>query len=100
MPSDTIDLQDRAAEVARLLRRLSHEARLLVLCHLAEQGEATAGALVAQAGLSQSAVSQHLAMLREDGLVATRREGTTIHYRIADPRVARLLGALHDIFCS
>ena len=55
--------------------------------------------LAERVGLSQPALSQHLAKLREDGLVATRRSGTTIHYRIDDPRVARLIATLHDIFC-
>jgi DNA-binding transcriptional ArsR family regulator len=50
-------------------------------------------------GLSQSALSQHLARLRADGLVATRRAGQTIHYRLADPKAARLLAVLRDLYC-
>ena len=73
--------------------------RLLLLCHLLGEGEMTVGRLVDLIGRAQPVISQHLAKLREDGLVATRREGTTIHYRIADPRVARLIGTLRDIFC-
>ena len=62
-------------------------------------GERSAGELVECSGLSQSALSQHLAKLREEGLVATRREAQVIHYRIADQRAQRLLRVLHDIYC-
>lgn len=92
-------LKDRAAEAARLMRMLSNENRLLLLCHIASAEEMGAGALAEALGLSPSAASQHLALLREDGLVATRREAQSIHYRIADPKVARLLGVLRDIYC-
>jgi len=67
---------------------------------LAAEGEAAVGALADSVGLSPSALSQHLARLRDDGLVTTRREAQTIYYRIADPRVARLLALLKDIYCS
>jgi len=92
-------MERQAAEAAQLLRLLANERRLLLLCILIAEGEAHVGLLAERVGLSQPALSQHLAKLREDGLVATRRAGTTIHYRIADPRVARLIGTLHDIFC-
>ncbi len=93
-------MQERAAEAAALLRLLGNERRLLVLCQLLVEGEAPVGSLAAHVGLSQPALSQHLAKLRDDGLVATRRSGTTIHYRIADPRVAALIATLKDLFCS
>lgn len=88
----------KAGDAAALLKALAHEARLMVLCQLVD-GERPAGALQEAAGLSQSALSQHLARLREDGLVATRREGTTIHYRLADPKAARVLETLAAIYC-
>jgi ArsR family transcriptional regulator len=88
----------KAGEAAALLRALAHEARLLVLCQLLE-GEHSAGALQDASGLSQSALSQHLARLREEGLVATRREAQTIYYRITDPNVARVLDTLAQIYC-
>lgn len=88
----------RAGEAATLLRSLAHEARLMVLCQLVE-GEHAAGALQALSGLSQSALSQHLARLREDGLVQTRRDGQTIYYSLAEPNVARILATLADIYC-
>ena len=91
-------LEDRAAEAARLLRLLAHEKRLLVLCHLAGGGEMNVTEMVGVIGLSQSALSQHLARLREDQLVATRREAQTIWYRLADPKAARLLEVLRDLY--
>ena len=101
MPFDDIaDLQRKSAEVSATLRMLSHEKRLLALCRLAIAGEMSVGALAEVVGLSQSALSQHLAKLRSDGLVETRREGQVLHYRISDPRVSRLLAALYEIYCS
>ena len=93
------DMSAKAADAAALLKALSNESRLLVLCHLAAQGEMTVGTLVDRIGLSQSALSQHLARLREEGLVGYRREAQTLHYRIVDPRAERMLGLLHEMFC-
>lgn len=92
------DLTENAAAAAALLRALGHEARLMVLCQLAG-GERSAGELQAGAGLSQSAFSQHLARLREDGLVATRREGTSILYAIADPAALAVVETLAGLYC-
>lgn len=96
---DLARLEARAAEAARLMGQLANEKRLLVLCHLVER-ERSVGELAALVGLSQSALSQHLARLREDGLVAPRREAQTVWYRLGDPRAARVLALLHDIYCA
>jgi len=88
----------KAGEAAALLKALAHEARLMVLCQLLG-GEHSAGALQEASGLSQSALSQHLARLREEGLVATRREAQTIFYSLAEPNVARVLDTLAAIYC-
>lgn len=93
-------MEQHAAAAATMLRLLASERRLVVLCTLMAEGESPVGRLADRAGLSQPAMSQHLAKLREDGLVATRRAGTTIYYRIADPRVARLMATLHEVFCA
>ena len=93
------ELAAHAADAARLLKLVANERRLLVLCRLASTGEATVGELARSVGLSQSALSQHLALMREDGLVAFRRDGQTIYYRIADPNAERLLETLRTIFC-
>ena len=92
-------LQEGAAQAAAMLRSVGNEHRLLVLCLLIEHGEMTAGALHEQVGLSQSALSQHLGRMRDEGLVAYRREAQTLHYRIDNPDVARLIAALKSIFC-
>ena len=96
---DLSRMQASAAEAAAFLRLLGNDRRLLVLCHLME-GERSVTWLAERVDLSPSALSQHLTRLRADKLVRTRREGQTIHYRLADQRVARLLGLLYDMFCA
>lgn len=93
------DLEARAGEAAQLLRVLANEKRLLILCHLIAREEMSVGALVEAVGVSQSALSQHLARLRDDGLVAFRRQSQTIFYRVADPKAARVIELLKDLFC-
>lgn len=89
----------KAAKAAALMKALSNEHRLLILCHLISEGELTVGALVERVPLSQSALSQHLARLREERLVAFRRESQTLHYRVADPKAGQVLELLRDLFC-
>ena len=93
------EFQAHAEEASRFLKSLANEHRLLILCHLLTRGEMAVNALVAEVGLSQSALSQHLARLREDGLVAYRRQSQTLHYRVCDERAERVLAVLKDIFC-
>jgi len=103
MPQNTdlsvAKLAASAAEAAGLLRAMSNEHRLLVLCHLVSEGELAVGALVERVGLSQSALSQHLAKLRDGGLVDFRRESQSLIYRVADPKAGQVLELLRDIFC-
>ena len=98
--TDLGDLPDKAQEASRMLKLLANERRLLLLCHLAEAGEMSVGALAESVGLSQSAASQHLALMREDGLIAFRREGQTLHYKIDHPNVALFLSMLKTVFCN
>ncbi len=92
-------LMERAAgRAAGLMRALANEHRLLILCQLAA-GERGVGELVAAVGLSQSAVSQHLARLRAEGLVKTRREGQAIFYSLASDEVSRVIATLYAIYC-
>ena len=92
-------MEESAAELATILRALANERRLMILCKLVEWGEANVTTLAEAVGLSQSALSQHLAKMREEGVVAFRRESQTLWYRIADPRVEQLYSALNTIFC-
>jgi ArsR family transcriptional regulator len=91
-------LQNQSQDAARFLKQLANERRLSVLCLLAGEGEVSVGALAGRVGLSQSALSQHLARLRDANLVATRKTAQTVYYRIADPRVGRLLQVLREIY--
>ena len=92
-------MQQGAAKAAALLRTVGNEQRLLVLCLLIDQGEAAVGTLLEQVQLSQSALSQHLAVLRDGGLVRTRRESQNVYYSVADGPVHRVIEALHDAYC-
>lgn len=91
-------LESKAEEAARLLAALGNSRRLLALCRLKDQ-EMSVGVLAEAVGLSQSALSQHLARLRDIGIVATRRESQTIYYRLASDDARRLIGLLYDIYC-
>lgn len=93
------DFALEAGRAAAVMKSLSNEARLLVLCHLSEASELSAGELTRRVGLGQSALSQHLARLRENGLVTTRKEAQTVFYRVAEPKVQRVLALLHELYC-
>lgn len=90
--------EESAGRAAGLLRLLSNEKRLMVLCQLAD-GELSVGDIQSRVGLSQSALSQHLALLRDEGVVATRRDGQTIFYRVADHAAMRIIETLAELFC-
>lgn len=91
-------LAAKVDEAAALLKSLSHPVRLNLLCRLVER-EMSVGALAAAIGQRDALVSQHLMLLRREGIVATRREAQSIVYSIAHPGVARIIAALHDTFC-
>ncbi len=105
MNSDTSKLtavssmQEHAADAAGLMKALGNESRLMILCILAE-GERSVGDLNKIVPLSQSALSQQLARLRQQGLVNTRRESQTIYYSLASGPADRVINLLHDIFCG
>jgi len=96
---DFADFQKNATEVAGILSALANERRLMILCKLVEYGEATVGSLVDAVGISQSALSQHLSKMRDEGIVTFRKESQTVWYRIADPRIEKLFATLHQLFC-
>jgi len=96
--SETLsELEDCAYPAARMLKLLASEQRLLLLCRLVE-GETSVGVLAEHAKLAKSAASQHLAKMRAEGLVATRRDAQTIFYRVVDPAVIRVLNTLREIY--
>ncbi|WP_159015564.1 ArsR/SmtB family transcription factor [Cognatiluteimonas profundi] len=101
-PSRSVSTAERmrahAGDAARLLKTLGNEKRLMILCLLVD-GERSVGDLNAQLDLSQSALSQHLALLRADGLVQTRREAQTILYSLADGPSRQIIATLHDVYC-
>lgn len=92
-------LESKAETVARLMKSLANPRRLMLLCKLVELGRASVGELASVVGLSQSAMSQHLALLRDEGVVAFDRSGQSIFYRIADPRVETLMATLYQLYC-
>jgi len=92
------ELKVHAGEATRLLKALANESRLMIMCNLSE-GELTVGQLNELIPLSQSALSQHLALLRRDGLVKTRRQAQTIYYSLVDGPAAQVIQILHDIYC-
>jgi DNA-binding transcriptional ArsR family regulator len=100
MTTNPVDqMRDKAGEVAGFLKTLANENRLLVLCVLLE-GEQSVGQLNARIDLSPSALSQHLAWLREAGFVQTRRESQMIYYQLIDGRVQQMMALLKQQFCE
>jgi len=91
-------LIDGSKQTAALLKVLANENRLMILCTLLNQ-EMSVSELNSHIPLSQSALSQHLAVLRREDIVKTRRESQTIYYLVSDPNVIRLLNVLHELFC-
>ncbi len=98
-PEEIKKLFEQAREASELLKALSHETRLLILCLLTE-GEKSVSELEETMSMSQASVSQQLARLRFDRLVSTRREGRTIYYSIASEEISTIIDQLYDLFCS
>ena len=96
---DVQTMRERARNAVSLLKSISNENRLMILCHLGK-GEMSVSELNERFDLSQSALSQHLAVLRRDGLVSTRRESQTIFYSLASEEAARLIRFLYSEFCQ
>jgi DNA-binding transcriptional ArsR family regulator len=93
------EMQQAAGQGSALLKALANERRLLILCQLAD-GEKSVGELVTVVGLDQSALSQHLARLRRQGLVRTRRASQTIYYSLASEEAHRVLKLLYELYCA
>ena len=93
------ELQHNACRVASLLKAMSNPARLIILCQIVE-GERSVGELERVVGLSQSSISQHLAVLRAEAVVTSRRVRQTVFYSLASEEVVALMGSLHSVFCE
>ncbi|MCC9625806.1 metalloregulator ArsR/SmtB family transcription factor [Thalassospira sp. MA62] len=91
-------LHQNAREAAELLKTLGNEWRLMILCSLGSE-EKSVGTLETELGIKQSALSQHLARLRREGLVKTRREAQTIYYSLANPDIMKVINVLQETFC-
>ena len=98
-PANSGEMRKHAAEAAGVMKALGNESRLMILCLLAE-GERSVGELNEVIPLSQSALSQQLAKLRQQGLVDTRRESQTVYYRLASGPADKIIHLLHDIYCG
>jgi ArsR family transcriptional regulator len=96
---DPAEMRAAARNVTALLRGIANEDRLLLLCEMT-RGEVSVGELEARLGIGQPTLSQQLSVLRGEGLVATRREGKRIFYRIADPNVLEVLETLYRLYCK
>lgn len=91
-------MEANAARAVKLLKALANERRLFILCHLLDQ-ELSVGEMNRFLGLSQSALSQHLAILRNDGLVSTRKEAQTVYYSLKSEEVREMIALLHRLYC-
>ena len=98
-PMSSASMHENADAAIAVLKALASHNRLLLLCELL-QGERNVGELAQSLGLTQTVVSQHLSLLRRDGVVAGRRDAQSIHYRISDERVRVLMGTLFEQFCA
>ncbi|WP_038033390.1 helix-turn-helix transcriptional regulator [Thermopetrobacter sp. TC1] len=96
---DIAKLQDNASKASVLLKTMANEWRLLILCHLAEK-ERSVSELERLIGLNQSALSQHLAVLRRENLVKTRREAQSIYYSLASEEAAKIMSTLYTLYCA
>ena len=93
-----IDKQEHVEQAARALKAISHPLRLQILCVLGDQ-EACVQEIVEAVGTSQSNISQHLAILREKGVLMTRKDANRVYYRVGDGRTLQLIGMMQDVFC-
>lgn len=98
-PLSMAEFAAQAAEVADLLKELANEKRLMILCSLIDEKHMTVTDLAAVVDLSQSALSQHLARLREQNIVSFKRVGASLYYSVADAKVGKILKTLKSIYC-
>lgn len=99
MKYPVIDREQDIQQAAKAIKSMAHPLRLKILCLLGDQ-EVSVQDIVEHVGTSQSNISQHLAILRDKGVLATRKEANFVYYRINDPRTLKLVGLMREVFCS
>ncbi|MBU1214174.1 MAG: metalloregulator ArsR/SmtB family transcription factor [Gammaproteobacteria bacterium] len=99
MTNKLIDKDEDILQASLAMKAIAHPLRLKVLCVLSD-GELSVQEIVDSVGTSQSNISQHLAILRDKGVLATRKDANRVFYRIGDPRTVKLVGMMRDVFCS
>jgi ArsR family transcriptional regulator len=97
---ELITNEDDIFQASYSLKAMAHPLRLKILCILGGSGEVSVHDIVDQVGTSQSNISQHLSILREKGILASRKDANKVYYRIADPKILQLIGAMRSAFCS
>lgn len=99
MTSRLIDKEEEIQQAAEAMKAIAHPLRLKILCVLGDQ-EVSVQDIVDQVGTSQSNISQHLAILREKSVLATRKDANRVYYRISDLRTIKLVGLMREVFCT
>lgn len=99
MANKLIDREEDIQQAAQAIKAIAHPLRLKILCVLGDR-EVSVQDIVEQVGTSQSNISQHLAILRDKGVLVTRKDANRVYYRIGDPRTIKLVGMMRDVFCS
>ena len=96
---DLMEKQEHIDQAARAMKAMSHPLRLKILCVLGPE-EISVQDIVEQVGTSQSNISQHLAILREKGVLRSRKDANRVYYRVSDERTLRLIGMMREVFCG
>ncbi len=96
---DLIANDDDIERASRSLKAMSHPLRLKILCTLGDQ-EVSVQEIVEHVGTSQSNISQHLAILRDKGILASRKDANRVYYRVSDSRTLKLIGMMREVFCT
>ncbi|MEQ1525192.1 MAG: metalloregulator ArsR/SmtB family transcription factor [Gallionella sp.] len=99
MTGKLIDKEEDIQQAAQAIKAIAHPLRLKILCVLGNQ-ELSVQDIVEQVGTTQSNISQHLAKMRDQDVLATRKEANWVYYRIGDPRTLKLIGMIRDVFCT
>lgn len=98
-PVELIDKEEHIEQASRAMKAMSHPLRLKILCVLGDR-EVSVQDIVENVGTSQSNISQHLAILRDKGVLRTRKDANRVYYRVGDPRTLKLISLMRDVFCG